>query len=186
MSEHASDLFSLLGKFSSKNTLPPVEQWHPDVVGDIDIVIKADGKWFHEGGYFTRQDLARMFASVLRREGDDYFLVTPVEKLKICVEDVPFIIVLMETVDDRGVQTHRFITSLGDEVAADEQHRIEFRALSGQEARVPYIEIRSGLWAKFNQSTYYQLMNSAIERSGPNGAEYIIDSGGMQFVVPTD
>ena len=124
------DLFKLLGKFEQQQKMPPVESWQPEVEGEIDINIDSQGRWFHEGGHFDRQDLARMFASILRREGDDYFLVTPVEKLKIRVEDVPFSIVLMKCDTVSGQQQLTFMTSLGDEVIANESNGIEFRANS--------------------------------------------------------
>lgn len=93
--KNKQDLFSLLGKFEQAQKMPPVEDWHPTTEGEIDIHIDHQGRWFHEGGHFDRQDLARLFASILRKEDDHYYLVTPSEKLKISVDDVPFSIVLM-------------------------------------------------------------------------------------------
>jgi hypothetical protein len=173
------DLFKLLGKFEKEQKMPPIEGWDPQVESDIDIVIDSQGRWFHEGGHFDRQDLARMFASILRREGDDYYLVTPVEKLKIQVADVPFSFVLMKnkTVDNQ--QQLSFITSLGDEVIAGEKNKIEFRANSNGD-QVPYIEVRNGLWGKLNQSTYYELIDLVKERADG----FFLSSGGFDFKVP--
>ena len=164
------DLFKLLGKFEQQQKMPPVESWNPTREGEIDILINAKGEWYHEGGYFQRQDLARMFASILRKDGEDYFLVTPAEKLKIQVEDVPFSIVLMN--EEEGVLS--FITSLGDEVTMSAEHPMVFREL------IPYVMIRNNLWAKLNQSTYYELINLAQETD----EGYVVCSGDYSVAIP--
>lgn len=168
------DLFNLLGKFKQQQKMPPVESWNPTREGEIDILINSKGEWFHEGGYFERQDLARLFASILRREGDTYYLVTPVDKLKIQVEDVPFSVVLMN-VTDEGIS---FITSLGDEVKVNSEHPIEFRKTKDL---VPYVLIRKNLWAKLNQSTYYELMDLVEETADG----YVIRSGDYEVKIPS-
>ncbi|CCK76070.1 MAG: DUF1285 domain-containing protein [Oleispira antarctica] len=173
------DLFKLLGKFEREQKMPPVENWDPKVESDIDIVIDSQGRWFHEGGHFDRQDLARMFASILRKEGQSYFLVTPAEKLKITVEDVPFSIVLMKAEVIGDQQQLTFITSLGDEVAASTENKIEFRANEAGD-QIPYIEVRNNLWGKLNQSTYYELMDLVEER--PEG--FFLTSGGSEVKIP--
>lgn len=167
------DLFALLGKFKQQQKMPPIEDWNPARVGEIDILINNKGEWFHEGGYFERQDLARMFASILRREGDDYFLVTPADKLKIQVEDVPFFVVLMSVSDDEI----NFITSLGDEIKVGSEHPLEFRHSTDL---IPYVMIRNNLWAKINQNTYYELMNLAQETA--EGFEIV--SGDYRVKIP--
>lgn len=174
------DLFTLLGKFEKQQKMPPVESWNPAREGTIDIVINNKGEWYHEGGYFKRQDLARMFASILRKDGENYFLVTPAEKLKIRVEDVPFSIVLMK--EEEGELG--FITSQGDEVKISAEHPIEFRKIEspseGSAEFLPYVMIRNNLWAKLNQSTYYELINLAQEST--NG--YVIRSGNYEVNIP--
>lgn len=174
------DLFKLLGKFEQQQKMPPVESWNPTIESQIDIVINQKGEWFHEGGYFERQDLARMFASILRKDGDDYFLVTPVEKLKIKVEDVPFSIVLMKEEKDQL----QFITSLGDEVTLSNDHPMEFRAVAASSAGsadyIPYVMIRNNLWAKVNQNTYYELINLAQETADG----YVICSADYRIKIP--
>jgi len=170
-----TDLFKMLGKFEQQGNKPPVESWNPEIEGEIDILIDKKGDWYHEGGYFERQDLARMFSSILRLIGDNYYLVTPAEKLKVKVEDVPFLVVLMDYQPDNI----RFITSLGDEVIAGKDHPLEFRTNEAGEL-VPYILIRNGLWARLNQSVYYELAEFMEET--PKG--FVIRSGGMQFITP--
>jgi hypothetical protein len=174
-----TDLFASLGKFKQELKMPPVGSWSPHVSGQIDIHIDYQGRWFHEGGHFDRQDLARMFASILRKEDDHYYLVTPTEKLKIRVDDVPFSIVLMKAEIKEGTQVISVITSLGDEVVASEDNKIEFRASANGDV-IPYIEVRNGLWGKFNQSTYYELINLAEARD--NG--FFISSSNFDFEIP--
>lgn len=174
------DLFKLLGKFEQQQKMPPVESWHPEIEGEIDINIDSQGRWFHEGGHFDRQDLARMFASILRREEDNYYLVTPAEKLKIKVEEVPFIVVLMSE-EKGGIN---FITSMGDEVTMSAEHPLEFRetpnSTDNNPEHIPYIMIRNNLWAKLNQNVYYQLVDLAKEETG----NFFISSGDYQVEIP--
>ncbi len=101
--------------------LPPVHLWNPAHCGEIDIVIKADGTWRHEGSPIGRAPLVRLFSTVLRLDPDGYHLVTPVEKLKITVEDSPFIAVAVERIEGE-TPVFRFTTNVGDEVDLDPDH----------------------------------------------------------------
>ena len=110
-------------------SIPPLEKWHPEREGEMDMVIKANGEWWHEGGKISRQSLVDLFATVLWREGTDenpsYFLKTPVEKIRIQVEDVPFLITevnLIEQNQQTASTVIEFITSTGDVVPLDEEH----------------------------------------------------------------
>src|SRR3990167_6989729 len=118
---------------SGGNSLPPVHLWNPPLSGDIDIRIARKGDWYHEGTRFQRQALVKLFASILKREGDEYFLVTPVEKWRIRVEDVPFIAVDVEAMGE-GVDAELvFRTNVGDMVHANALHplRVETDPGSG-------------------------------------------------------
>lgn len=192
MSISEKELFKLLGKFESKQKMPPIENWHPTIESEIDIKIDSQGRWFHEGGYFERQDLARLFASILITENGQYFLITPSEKIKIVVEDVPFNIVLMDVKTSHGQQEISFITSLGDEVTASKTNPIEFRQFAGD--WVPYVEVRNGLWGRVVQSVYYELMNLVKEAEVTAGIDevgtpdknecYYLESAGETFEIP--
>ena len=107
--------------------LPPVERWNPAYRGELDLVIRRDGVWVHEGTPIGRAPLVRLFSTVLKREGDRYFLVTPAEKLGIRVEDVPFLAVLMRKGGVDAEQRLVFTTNVGDEVAAGPSHALQFR-----------------------------------------------------------
>ncbi len=138
-------------------SLPPVETWRPDFCGEIDLVIRRDGTWVHEGTPIGRARLVRLFSTVLRREGDDYFLVTPVEKMAITVEDAPFIAVLMRREGEGEAQRLIFTTNVGDEVVAGPDHPIEFRKNVETGEGAPYLEVRAGLTARIARAVFYDL-----------------------------
>ena len=139
-------------------SLPPVHLWNPEFCGDIDLVIKRDGTWFHEGTPIGRARLVRLFSTVLKREGDRHFLVTPVEKLEITVEDVPFIAVLMRREGEGENQRLTFTTNVGDEVTADGDHLLSFRKDPDSGEGAPYIDVRSGLEARIARAVFYDLV----------------------------
>ena len=137
--------------------LPPVHLWHPEHCGDIDILIRADGTWMHEGSPIGRKELVRLFSTVLRLDPDGYHLVTPVEKMKIRVEDLPFRAVTMEQREE-GLS---FTTDVGDEVLADADHPIvvETDPVTGEPA--PRILVRGGLEARIARTVFYDLVEMA-------------------------
>jgi hypothetical protein len=118
------ELFETLTNLQRSKRLPPLHLWQPEHEGVIDIRIDREGAWYHEGARIQRQPLVDLFATILRREGDDYFLVTPAEKMKIAVEEAPFIAI---DLDVRGVGAAKqllFSTNVGDYVVADQDHRL--------------------------------------------------------------
>jgi hypothetical protein len=143
---------------------PPVHLWNPDYCGEMDILIRRDGTWIHEGTPIGRPGLVRLFASILKREGDRHFLVTPVEKLGIRVEDAPFVATDFEVEDDTVV----FSTNVGDLVRAGPDHPIRVEtAEDGQPA--PYVEVRAGLEALIDRKSFYRLVDLGEERDGAFG-----------------
>jgi hypothetical protein len=153
--------------------LPPVHLWHPEHCGDIDIVIRADGVWMHEGSHIGRRELVRLFSTVLRKDPDGYHLVTPVEKLKITVEDLPFRAVAMRREGDALI----FTTDVGDEVRASEADPIvvETDPTTGEPA--PRIHVRRDLWARIARSVFYEIVEMAQEVDG----RLVVRSGGQIF-----
>ena len=159
--------------------LPPVHLWNPTHCGDIDIVIRKDGLWFHEGTPIGREALVRLFSTVLRRDPDGFHLVTPVEKMRITVEDAPFIAVRVDQVGD----TLRFLTNVGDEVEAGPENgiRVEVDPASGQPR--PYLHVRRGLEALIARPVFYELVELAQERQTPAGPQLGVSSQGAWFPV---
>jgi len=154
------DKFDELVALHQQRSLPPVHLWQPERVGDIDIRIDTGGDWYHDGDPIRRQPLVDLFATILRKDGPDYFLVTPAEKLKIQVEDVPFAAIDMEV---RGVgrsQDLLFTTNVGDIVLADAVHTLEMRN------EKPYLMVRDGLEARLTRSVFYRLVEEGVEEDG--------------------
>ena len=150
---------------------PPVHLWDPPFCGDMDMEIRADGSWIHEGRPIARPEMVRLFASILKREGDAYFLVTPVEKLGIRVKDAPFVAIDVEIGDDI-----HFLTNVGDRITAGPDHAIELRGTN--DAPRPYVHVRRGLWALIDRKTFYRLADAAM--SGEAG-RMELHSGGTVF-----
>lgn len=177
-----SDLESILADIrSSENAAAAKLGWNPPQQGHIDIRIAADGAWYHEGRRFRRDNLVRLFASVLRREEDDYFLVTPAEKLRIEVEDAPFVATLVETIDHEGRQAIVFTTSIGERILLDREHalRVEIDAQT-REPR-PYVQMHAGLEALISRSAFYDLLNLAEERECEGCKTLVVSSLGHEF-----
>jgi hypothetical protein len=143
---------------------PPVEQWNPPLLGDIDIRITRQGTWFHEGGEIKRQPLVKLFSSILKRENDDYFLVTPEEKWRIEVEDAPFFFTQLQVERKGDAQALVFISTTDDRVIADSAHplRVVVDAESGEPS--PYLLLRGGMEGLLSRSVYYQLADISEAR----------------------
>ena len=139
----------------------PVELWNPPHCGEIDIRILRDGHWLHEGRPIPRESLVRLFASVLRRDPDGYYLVTPVEKLRIAVEDAPFLAVGVE----QAGETLRFVTNLGDLIEAGPDHPLRVET-DGEGRPRPYLRVRGGLEARLTRPVFYELAALAEIRDG--------------------
>lgn len=137
---------------------PPIHLWNPEVVKDIDMRIARNGIWYYNGTPIERRRLVRLFSTVLRREEDgDYYLVTPVEKCRINVEDVPFQAILLEVTFSGHDQVLKFTTNVADEVVVDEVHPIHVAINMRSGEPSPYVVVRDGLEALISRNTWYQL-----------------------------
>ncbi|NBB14581.1 DUF1285 domain-containing protein [Caulobacter sp. SLTY] len=159
--------------------LPPVHLWNPAHCGEIDIVIRKDGLWFHEGSPIGREALVRLFSTVLRKDPDGFHLVTPVEKMRITVEDAPFIAVRV----DREGGDLKFLTNVGDEVIAGPDNAIRVEVDSDTGEPRPYVHVRRGLEARIARPVFYELVEMAAEQEGPDGPVLGVTSGGAFFPV---
>lgn len=161
--------------------LPPVHLWDPPFCGDLDIRIGSDGTWFYLGTPIGRQPLVRLFASVLKREGDKYFLVTPVEKIGIVVEDAPFLAVEMQAEEtSAGVRLH-FRTNVDDWVTCDRDHGLRFEPEESSGGLKPYVHVRRNLWAKVTRALFYDLVELGQECDVGGERMFGIESAGMFF-----
>ncbi len=161
------DAFESISEYlQGQPSSPPIQQWHPALSGDIDIVIRRDGRWFHEGGEIKRQALVNLFASILRREDDGcYYLVTPVEKWRVRVEELPLLIVSMELLDaGTAAQQVLFASNVGSRFLLSGQFPLGVE--QGSEGPVPFLQLSNGLKARLERAVYYRLADLLEEREG--------------------
>jgi len=163
-----------------KGGLPPVERWNPPFCGDIDMRIAADGTWFYQKTPIGRPALVKLFASVLKREGDKYFLVTPVEKVGLVVDEVPFLAVEMKVEHDARGQVLAFRTNVDDWVEAGPDHALRFEPEASGGLR-PYLHVRRDLWAKVTRALFYDLVALGETRDIDGKAMFGIASNGAFF-----
>ena len=167
--DRAENVAAAIGKEGLRGPAP-VHLWTPDYCGEMDLVIRADGVWVHDGTPIRREALVRMFANILKFEDGRHYLVTPVEKLGIVVEDAPFIAV-DATRDDAGDVT--FVTNLDETATLDHNHALSIEGTADHP--VPYIDIRNGLRARIDRKTYYRVADWAEQ--GPDGRYGLISRG---------
>jgi hypothetical protein len=168
-------------KTASGKGLPPVDRWNPPYCGEIDMRIAADGTWFYQKTPIGRPALVKLFASILKREGDHYFLVTPVEKCGIAVDDAPFIAVELKI--ERAGATRRlsFRTNVDDWVECGHAHPLRFEPEVGTGGLKPYLLVRRNLWAKVTRALFYDLVDLGEERPVAGVAMFGIACAGEFF-----
>jgi hypothetical protein len=168
---------------------PPVHLWNPPYCGDIDMRIAADGTWFYQKTPIGRMPLVRLFASVLKREDGRHFLVTPVEKVGIVVDDAPFLAVEMQ-VDEPGGESGRalrFRTNVDDWVVCGPENPLRFEPEAGTGGLKPYLHVRRDLWAKVTRTLFYDLVELGEERDLAGKRMFGITSGAEFFpMAPAD
>lgn len=186
-------------------SIPPLDKWHPEQVMDMDLIIKANGEWWHEGEPVTRESLVSLFATVLWKEENDgvteYFLKTPVQKLRIQVEDVPLLINDVGIVTENDVSWLEFTTTTGDVVRLDESHAISLRAYEPakynnennakdyDEAKIsllepqvrPYMLVRNNLTALIGRNTFYHLTEIGHLTEKDGHTILTLNSGGQDY-----
>jgi len=163
--------------------LPPVHLWNPPFCGDLDMRIARDGTWFYLGTPIGRFELVRLFSSILKKEDGKYFLVTPVEKVGITVDDAPFVAVDFEPEGEGARQVLTFTTHVGDTAIAGSEHpiRVERDPNSGEPS--PYILIRSELEALIDRKSFYRLVELGAHNEGWFG---LWSSGEFFPIIPSD
>lgn len=173
--------------------IPPLDKWRPENIADMDLVIKANGEWWHEGGKMTRQSLVNLFATILWKEENDgvteYFLKTPVQKIRIQVEDVPLLINDVGIVKEGEVSWLEFVTTTGDVVRLDDEHPISLQAYQPNDAadRIdesqvrPYMPVRNGLSALIGRNTFYHLTEIGELTEHDGKTMLTLQSGGKSY-----
>jgi uncharacterized protein len=173
-------------KAAGKKGLPPVHLWNPPFCGDLDMEIRRDGTWFYLGTPIGRHALVKLFASILRKDGDDYFLVTPVEKVGIRVVDAPFVAVDVEATGKARDQILTFTTSVEDAVTAGPDHPIRVTRDPETGEPSPYVLIRRNLEALIDRKTFYRLVDLGAHEDQGGTSWFGLWSGGTFFpIIPS-
>ncbi len=162
---------------------PPVHLWNPPFCGDIDMRIAADGTWFYLKTPIGRPGLVKLFASVLKREGEKYFLVTPVEKVGLAVDDAPFLAVELKAEQGARGPVLNFRTNVDDWVAAGPEHALRFVSEQGTGGLKPYLYVRRDLWAKVTRALFYDLVEIGEERDVDGKRMFGVASNGEFFAM---
>jgi hypothetical protein len=167
--------------------LPPVHLWDPPYCGEIDMRIAADGTWFYQKTPIGRAPLVKLFASVLKREGDHYFLVTPVEKCGITVDEAPFLAVEL-AVDEPDAtpapgRNLRFRTNVDDWVTAGRDNPLRFEPEPQTGGLKPFLHVRRNLWAKVTRALFYDLVDLGEERDIEGQRMFGVASGSAFFAM---
>ena len=163
--------------------LPPVHQWNPPFCGDLDMRIARDGTWFYLGTPIGRPELVRLFSTILRKDDDAYFLVTPVEKVGITVDDAPFVAVDFEAEGKGQAQELVFETNVGDRMVAGPENPIRVERDAGTGEPSPYVLVRDNLEALIDRKSFYRLVDIGAHVDGWFG----LWSGGEFFrIIPSD
>lgn len=178
----AIDLKQIMARFGNGTLkqLPKVHLWHPQTEGTVDILIDEQCCWYHEGTRIERESLVKLLSSILRKDGDAYVLVTPEEKCHIKVTDVPFLVqaIVTSTADPQLLCA---ITNTEDVIPLDKSTEWQLRDYQG--VKIPYIEVRHGLFAKWGRAAYYQLIEQAISANHDDVTSLVIRSGGRDFLL---
>jgi len=174
-------------KGAAAQGVPPVHLWNPPFCGDLDMRIAADGTWFYLKTPIGRPALVKLFASVLKREGDKYFLVTPVEKCGIVVDDVPFVAVELRVERGSDGQVLQFRTNVDDWVACGSDHALRFQPEAGTGGLRPYLHVRRDLWARVKRALFFDLVELGEERDVDGVRMFGVYSAGTFYAMaPAD
>jgi len=166
---------------------PPVHLWNPPYCGEIDMRIAADGTWFYQKTPIGRPALVKLFASVLKREGDRYFLVTPVEKCGIAVDEAPFLAVELAVEEGDSGRALRFRTNVDDWVLCGPDHPLTFEPEPATGGLKPFLHVRRDLWAKVTRALFYDLVELGEEREIDGTRMFGVVSAGEFFAMaPAD
>ncbi len=173
-------------KAAEGDRLPPVERWDPPYCGDIGMRILADGTWLYQNSPIGRKPLVKLFSRILRRDGDSRtYLVTPVEKVDVAVDDAPFLAVEMQVENRSRDQQLIFRTNVDDIVRCGPEHPLRFAREPGSDGLKPYVLVRGRLEALVTRALYYDLVELA--ESSPDGEDRLgIWSGGVFFALEPD
>lgn len=184
-----NDLEDIVGvvKSASHKGPPPVHLWNPAYCGEIDMRIGVDGTWFYQGTPIGRPAMVKLFASILKREGEKYFLVTPVEKCGIAVDDAPFMAVELRIQNGGAGRQLCFRTNVDEWVACGPDHPLRFESEVATGGLKPYVHVRRDLWAKVTRALFYDLVDLGEAREVAGIPIFGVSSAGQFYAMaPVD
>ena len=165
-----------------KNSLPPVDKWNPEFCGDIDMKIMRNGKWFYMGTEIKRPAMVKLFSGILRLDSDNcYYLVTPVEKVRISVEDAPFIATSLISENKDNINYLYFITNVNEKILLTKNNPLEIKINNITEEPSPYIFVRKNLKALISRSVFYELIELATKKNIDGKDCLVLASAGEVF-----
>jgi hypothetical protein len=183
----SADGLAASAQAATKKGPPPVHLWNPPFCGDIDMRIARDGTWFYQGTPIGRPGLVKLFSGILKKEAGKFFLVTPVEKVGITVDDAPFLAIDFDVAGEGPAQVVTFTTHVGDTVTLDAEHvlRVERDPVSGEPS--PYIHVRAGLEALIDRKSFYRLVDLCVHTKDAGKDWFGLWSSGRFFpVIPSE
>lgn len=176
------NLLKQIQSLPKRKGIPPVHQWNPPFCGDIDMRIDREGQWFYNGTPISRAAMVRLFSTVMRRDDDGcFYLVTPVEKVRIQVDDAPFVATSFTVEYTGSVQSLIFTTNVGDTVVLDQEHPFWMAADKKSGFMQPYIRVRDQLNALVHRNVYYELVELAEQQTIDGQEQLIITSNNQPF-----
>ena len=172
------------GQAGHKRSIPPLEQWQPKHCGKMDLTVKANGEWWHEGQLISRQALLDLFTKVLWKENGHFYLKTPVEQIEIDVEDEPLVINQVDQIEIEGKQYLQLTTPQQDMIIVDSEHPIFMREYQG-ELR-PYVHVRFGINALIQRHSFFHLIEYGELLENDQGATILsLKSGDLHLQLGT-
>ena len=166
MSQNPENLVEQVGETTKNLNKPPLENWHPELSGDMDLRISRDGKWIHKGEPLGRDAIVRLFSTILRREEDErYYLITPVEKWRIQVDDTPLLAHSLEVEGNGKTQIIRLTTNIGEILEVGDEHPLDVSTYEDSGQPRPVIRVRHGLDARLVTAAYYDLAEHIVEET---------------------
>jgi len=175
-----NDVLQFLNQYADqKSSLPPVELWDPDFCGEMNMQLTADGRWIHDGSPIERKKMIVLFSKIIKKIEQQYYLVTPVEKIAIQVEWQPFVIVDFEKVEVSNKLCYLFIDNCDNKVLLTKLEQLDFSTY--RDESLPIINVRRNLYASFSRSCYYRLIEQAKLIEGEHQQSVQVKSNGLNF-----
>lgn len=166
MSQNPENLFEQVEKTTKNLGRPPLEKWHPELSGEMDLCINRDGQWIHKGEPLGREAIVKLFSTILRREEDgQYYLLTPVEKWRIQVEDTPLLAHSLEVTGTGEQQVIKLTTNVGETLEVGDEHPLEVGSYEDSGQPRPVIRVRHGVDARLVTAAYYDLAEHVVEQT---------------------